>query len=375
MAGNKTLSKAKDEKNNEWYTMLPDIENELHHYKDFFYGKTVLCNCDDPFESNFFKYFAMNFNHLGLKKLIATCYVSSPVMYTQLSLFDDMEEAVIDPRKKPYKVEITEVEDLTGNGAIDLDDIKLLLKSKKNVCTVLKGDGDFRSEECIELLKEADIVVTNPPFSLFREYVAQLLEYDKKFILMCRMSCLHYKEIFPELKNNRIWTGYGFNISVVYQTPYSNTEEANRKFVRSKGYDPDEGYIKVPAICWITSLDIKKHHEELILYKTYNPENYPTYENYDAIDVASVNDIPCDYYGCMGVPDTFIDKYNPAQFEIIGLGSGYLGQSIGVSGIKPEHKRQMTSHAAAGDLYYLLPDGKPKIPYSRIIIRRKEQPQ
>ena len=375
MAGNKTLAKAKDEKNNEWYTMLPDIENELHHYKDFFKGKVVLCNCDDPYESNFFKYFAMNFNFLGLKKLIATCYVSSPVMYTQLSLFDDMEqtfERPADPNKKPYKVEITEVEDLTGNGAVDLDDIQLLLKNKKNVCTILEGDGDFRSEECIALLKEADIVVTNPPFSLFREYVAQLLEYNKKFILMCRMSCLHYKEIFPELKNNRIWTGYGFNISVVYQTPYSNTEEANRKFVRNKGYNPDEGYIKVPAICWITSLDIKKHHEELILYKKYNPEEYPTYENFDGIDVSSISDIPCDYYGYMGVPDTFLDKYNPEQFEIIGLAHGNLGVELG---IRPYDRslRSLNKGLRDGDFYYM-ENGIPKIPYSRIVIRRKEQP-
>ena len=376
MAKNRTLAKAKEEQNNEWYTLLGDIENELYHYKDYFRGKTVFCNCDDPYESNFFKYFAMNFNYLGLKKLITTCYVSSPVMYTQLSLFDDMEqtfERPADPNKKPYKVEITEVSDENGDGAFDLDDIKHLLKSQKNVCTILNGDGDFRSAESIELLKEADIIVTNPPFSLFREYVAQLLEYNKTFILMCRMSSLHYKEIFPEIRDNKIWPGYGFNLSIVYKTPYKNTNAANRKFVIGKGFNPDDGYLKVPAICWITNIDIAKRHEPLVLYKKYSPELYPTYENFDAIDVGAIADIPCDYNGIMGVPDTFLAVYNPEEFEIVGLGSGYLGQSIGVGRIKPEHKKQMTSHAAAGDLYYLLPDGKPKVPYSRVLIRRKEQ--
>ncbi len=190
MARVDAFNRGRENEDDEFYTRLEDIEIELRHYKEYFKNKTVFCNCDDPYESNFFKYFAMNFQHLGLKKLIATCYVTSPVMYTQLSLFDDMEFSVEaapkNPNKKPYKVEITEVEDLTGNGAIDLDDIKLLLKNKKNVCSVLKGDGDFRSDECVKLLKEADIVVTNPPLSLWTPFFAQLLEYKKDFLVIGR---------------------------------------------------------------------------------------------------------------------------------------------------------------------------------------------
>lgn len=370
--GNKVLNKAKDAQNNEWYTQLSDIEKELKHYKGYFKGKTVFCNCDDPYESNFFKYFAMNFNVLGLKKLLTTCYATSPVMYSQLNIFGEEETiGVKTPGKKPYMVEITEVEDFNNDGAVDLTDVEYLLKNNKNSRRLLKGDGDFRSEECVEILKEADVVVTNPPFSLFREYMAQLIEYDKKFIVMCRMTTLHYKEIFPYIRDNKIWIGYGFNLSVVYKTPYENKLAPNRSYVRGKGYDPDKGFLKVPAICWLTNFDIQKRHEEVKLYKKYNPEEYPKYENFDAIEVGKVNDIPVDYEGMMGVPDTFLDVYNPDEFEIIGLGSGYLGQSIGVGGIKPEHKKQMKSHAAAGDLYYLLEDGKPKIPYSRIIVKRK----
>lgn len=357
MAGNTSLNRAAQAKQDEFYTQLADIENELRHYKSHFKGKTIFCNCDDPYESNFFKYFAMNFNYLGLKKLIATCYVTSPVMYTQLALFEDMQqtfEKPANPNKKPYKVEITEVTDENNDGAFDLNDIKQLLKSKKNVCTVLKGDGDFRSAECIELLKEADVVVTNPPFSLLREYVAQLVEYKKNFLIIGNQNATHYKEIFPLIKNNEIWLGYNHV----------------KEFMK-----PNGSIQKFGNVIWLTNLDTDKRHEEMILYRTYSPVEYPTYENYDAIDVGSVASIPCDYYGNMGVPDSFLEKYNPAQFEIVGLGSGYLGQSIGVSSIKPEHKKQMTSHAAAGDLYFLLPDGTPKIPYSRVIIRRKEQPQ
>ncbi len=356
MALSDNLRRAREDKNDEFYTQLADIEYELHNYKDKFKGKTVFCNCDDPYESNFFKYFAMNFNYLGLKKLISTCYVSSPVMYTQLALFDDMEQSYGkqgNPNKKPYKVEITEVSDANGDGAFDLDDIQQLLKGQNNVCTVLKGDGDFRSEECIELLKEVDIVVTNPPFSLLREYVAQLVEYHKKFLIIGNQNATHYKEIFPLIRNNEIWLGYNHV----------------KEFVK-----PDGTTQKFGNIIWLTNLDIDKRHEDLILYKNYSPAEYPAYENYDAIDVGKVAEIPCDFYGNIGVPDSFLEKYNPSQFEIIGLGSGYLGQSIGVTNIKPEHKKQMTSHAAAGDLYYLLPDGTPKIPYSRVIIRRKEQP-
>lgn len=359
MAGNASLNKAAQAKQDEFYTQLADIENELRHYKEHFRGKTVLCNCDDPYESNFFKYFAMNFQHLGLKKLIATCYVSSPVMYTQLSLFEDMEQAVTNPRKKPYKVEITEVEDLTGNGAVDLDDIKLLLKNKKNICTVLKGDGDFRSEECIEFLKEADIVVTNPPFSLLREYIALLVSYQKKFLIIGNQNATHYKEIFPLIMNNSIWLGYNHV----------------KEFMK-----PDGSIQKFGNVVWLTNLDIDKRHEEMILYKTYTPEEYPKYVNFDAIDVGKVADIPCDYYGNMGVPDSFIEKYNPTQFEILGLAHGVLSREVG---FRPIGKEWCDLYFSQGNKGHFSPsmcepvaiiNGKAVSYYSRIIIRRKEQP-
>lgn len=296
---------------------MPDIEKELHHYKQHFRDKVVFCNCDDPFESNFFKYFAMNFNFLGLKKLICTCYNGSPISHTELDGLPLSQKS----EKMPYMIEITEVKDFNGDGAEDMDDIELLLRNNKNTLTLLDGDGDFRSEECIGFLEEADIVVTNPPFSLFREYIAQLIKYEKKFIVLSNMNAITYKEIFPLIKNNRIWVGYGFNMSMVYKTPYPNLLEANRQFVKQKGYNPDDGFVKVPAIAWFTNLDTQKRHEELILYKKYNPEEYPKYDNYDAINVDKVSDIPCDYDGVMGVPITFLDKYNPDQFEIIALGN------------------------------------------------------
>lgn len=328
MADNKILSKAKEQKNDEFYTQLSDIEKELRHYKEHFRGKVVFCNCDDPEESHFWKYFELNFEELGLKKLVATHF----------------------EREIPsYKLELTA--DRDGDGRITSRDI---------VKTPLRQNGDFRSPECIEILKEADIVVTNPPFSLFREFIAQLVEYNKKFVIIGRMSALHYKEIFPLIQNNIIWTGYGFNLSMVYRTPYENTEEANRKFVISKGYNPAEGYLKVPAICWYTNLDIPKIHENMILYRNYNAVDYPTYENYDAIDINKVDDIPCDYYGMMGVPDTFLANYNPQQFEIVGLGCGDMAKEIGIS----KNYRGRTDLA-------LFVDGKHKCPYSRIIIRRK----
>ena len=316
----KDLAQAKVGNHDEFYTQLPDIEKELVHYRDHFRGKVVFCNCDDPYESNFFKYFALNFNALGLKKLIATCYDGSPIAQQELPLFEDEEN---ETKKKAYKVEISEVPDMDGNGATDLTDVQLLLKSSKfNAISELKGNGDFRSSECIELLKQADIIVTNPPFSLFREYVAQLMKYEKKFLVVGNMNAVTYKEIFSLLKENKIWIGYGFNLSMIFRTTYTNTLDANRKYVISKGYDPDKNYVKTPAIAWFTNLDIKKRHEDLILIKHYTPEEYPHYDNYDAINVNSTSDIPCDYTGTIGVPITFLDKYNPDQFEIITLGVG-----------------------------------------------------
>lgn len=364
---NKNLNAAKTAKKDEFYTQMTDIERELQHYWPHFRDKVVLCNCDDPYESNFFKYFALRFNQLGLKKLICTCYNGSPVQGNELLLhFEPWDD---EPKKQAYKVEITEVKDLNGDGAVDLSDVRYLLQNDKNVISTLRT-GDFRDTECIELLEKADVVVTNPPFSLFREYIGQLLKFDKKFIVMGRMSGLHYSEIFPLFTQNKLWCGFNFNFSAVYKAPYENTLESNRKFVRSKGLNPDDNYIKVPAICWYTNLDISKRHETLDLVCKYSVEEYPRYNNYDAIDVGKVQDIPYDYEGIMGVPDTILGQFNPDQFEIIGLGSGTLGQSIGVGGIPKEHKRLMKGHSAAGDLYYIK-DGLPKVPYSRILIRNK----
>lgn len=375
------LHKAKSGKKDEFYTQLEDIELEMKHYKDHFKGKTVFCNCDDPYESNFFKYFAMNFNYLGLKKLIATCYVSSPVMYTQLSLFDDMEQTFTkpaDPNKKPYKVEITEVKDENGDGAFDLDDIKQLLKSKKNVCTVLKGNGDFRSDECIELLKEADIVVTNPPFSLFRDYVSLLMDNKKDFIIIGNVNALTYKEVFPYIKENKLWLG-------------ASIHSGDREFrvpdsypISASGYRIDDNgikYIRVKGVRWFTTLDYEKRHEELILYKTYNAVDYPNYENMKTcINVDKTSDIPCDYYDLMGVPITFMDKYNPDQFEIVGcadanvLPDGWNGAPARF--IDLYYKQGNTGQYQEGNRLacYIDHDGNAKIPYKRIIIRRKEQP-
>lgn len=305
---NKNLNAAKEAKKDEFYTQLPDIENELRHYKEHFRGKTVLCNCDDPYESNFFKYFALNFNSLGLKKLIATCYDGSPISGQELQLFawDDEQE----DKRVAYKVEISEVSDVNGDGVVNLADVQYLLQNDKNVLTLLKGHGDFRSAECIELLKEADIVCTNPPFSLFREYVAQLMKYEKKFLIIGHQNALTYKEVFPLMQNNAIWLGYGFKGGAGhFVSPYEDIAVAN---------DHRKGMIRVSGVHWFTNLDHKKRHEELILYKTYDPEEYPKYDNYDAINVDKTQDIPCDYDGIMGVPITFLDKYNPHQFEIIG---------------------------------------------------------
>ena len=354
---NKNLNNAKIAKKDEFYTQLTDIERELQHYWQHFKDKVVLCNCDDPYESNFFKYFALRFNQLGLKKLICTCYNGSPVQGNELMIdFGDFSD---EPKKIAYKVEITEVKDLNGDGAVDLSDVRYLLQNDKNVLSTLKT-GDFRDPECIELLKQADIVVTNPPFSLFREYLAQLMKYEKKFLVMGRMSALHYSEIFPLIMQNKLWCGVNFNISAVYKAPYENTLEANRKFVISKGLNPDDNYIKVPAICWYTNLDHNKRHEDIDLVCKYEPDEYPTYDNYDAIDVGKLQDIPCNYDGIMGVPDTILGQLNPDQFEIIGLGSGDLAKQAGVK----------KNYRGRSDLAYTK-NGKSKCPYSRILIRNK----
>lgn len=316
------MHKANKAKVDEFYTQLHVIENELKNYRQHFKDKVVFCNCDDPFESNFFKYFAMNFNFLGLKKLICTCYAGSPVSHKEFSdlpLFREKE-------KLPYKIEITEVPDLNGDGATDLSDIELLLKSNNNNLTILDGDGDFRSEESIEFLKEADIVVTNPPFSLFREYVAQLFEYNKSFLIIGNLNAVTYKEIFPLIKENKMWLGCSLHATKCSFLVPDNYEGKNVFF--------EDGVrkAKVNNAVWFTNLDVAKRHEELILYKKYNPEDYPKYDNYDAIEVSRVADIPYDYVEDIGVPITFLDKYSPDQFEILGMSAsaGYNPNIVGI---------------------------------------------
>lgn len=326
----KLLNKAKKNKADEFYTQLPDIEAEMRHYKDQFKDKVILCNCDDPYESNFFKYFAMNFNYLGLKKLIATCYIDSPVAGEQLSLLDveSLEEKSADA-KRPYKVEITEVRDENMNGATDLTDVEILLKNRKNVLTLLQGDGDFRSPECIGLLEKADIIVTNPPFSLFRKYVKQLVDYDKKFIIIGNQNAVTYKDIFPLIKDNKLWFGQSIHSGDrEFRVPENYPLDA-------AGYRIDKDgikYIRVKGVRWFTNLDVPIRHEALTLYKQYTPDEYPSYDNYDAIEVSKTADIPYDYDGAMGVPITYLDKYNPAQFEILGNLGSYAPDGYSLSG-------------------------------------------
>ena len=319
--GNSQLSAAKKAKNDEFYTRMTDIEHELVHYRKHFKGKVVLCNCDDPFESNFFKYFALNFNPLGLKKLIATCYSGSPIAggEYQPSLFDDDVDENTGRHRRAYKAVVNVFRDTTGDGGLDMDDIRSLLDSGENELTELHGDGtygagDFRSRECLELLDEADIVVTNPPFSLFREYVATLMEHDKRFVIMGNINAITYKEAFPLLRDDRLWLGY--NKVKEFVVPSADHPERGNIVTDGKG-----GLIaKFGNICWYTNLDIDKRHEDLILYRRYkeDPSRYPKYDNYDAIEVSKVKDIPEDYWGVMGVPITFMDSYNPEQFDIVG---------------------------------------------------------
>lgn len=311
MAGNNSLNAAIKAKQDEFYTQLDDISNELKYYKQHFQGKVVLCNCDDPYESNFFKYFALNFNQLGLKKLIATCYNGSPIAGDELPLLFEIEES--EPKKIAYKVEITEVQDYNNDGAVNLADVQYLIQNDKNVLSLLKGNGDFRSQECIELLKEADIVVTNPPFSLFREFVAQLISYDKKFLVIGNQNAIHYKDIFTLIKDNKIWLGYKFG-DMSFKVPEYFEPKATRYWVDENG----QKWRSLGNVCWFTNLNIQKRQEEMILYKQFSSDEYPMYDNYEAINVDKTSEIPSDYTGIMGVPITFIDKYNPDQFEIIG---------------------------------------------------------
>ena len=316
--GNTNLTAARKAKNDEFYTRLEDIEDELRHYAKHFEGKTVLCDCDDPFESNFFKYFALNFNHLGLKRLVCTCYGGSPMAggEFQPSLFADDADPITGRHRRAYKAVLTHVDDMTGDGGIGMEDVRGILDGEGNALSELHGDGvygagDFRSRECLDLLDEADIVVTNPPFSLFREYVKTLMDHGKKFAVIGNLNAVTYKEIFPLLRNDELWLGV--------TRPTKFTTNDGRTVALNNAY-------------WYTNLDIDKRHEDLILYRRYkgHEDEYPKYDNYDAIEVSKVADIPEDYDGVMGVPITFLDKYNPQQFEIVGLIAGNIRGLAGI---------------------------------------------
>ena len=382
MPSKSELALANKAKKDEFYTQLSDIEKEMRYYRKHFKDKVVFCNCDDPFESNFFKYFVLNFNRLGLKKLIATCYASSPIANTQLSLFDVIgtEE---NKQNKPYKAVVTKVYDITGDGVIDMFDVAELFKSGENSLSELEGDGDFRSKECLELLDESDIVVTNPPFSLFREYISVLFEHKKHFIFIGNVNAISYKEIFPLLMNNKMWIGASIHSGDrAFYVPDNYPLDAS-----GCGIDDDgRKYIRVKGVRWYTNLDISQRHEELIPFKRYNSEDYPRYDNYDAIEVGSVSDIPCDYPNVMGVPITFMDKYNPDQFEIIGLTQGWddlhskrYGQQVQVSKTGKQSKVMKLNDGPAIEVieapkdktYYIVDDHFYIKMYARILIRNK----
>lgn len=294
MAGNKGLNQAGRAKKDEFYTQLSDIENELRHYRTHFWGKTVLCNCDDPRVSNFFHYFAYNFEALGLRRLITTCYKSQE---PDLFSMNTCERAIW----------LEYLGDRNGNRLPDPDEIGI---------RSLRGDGDFRSEECVGLLRQADIVVTNPPFSLFREYLAQLIEHGKQFVIVAHQNAIHYKEVFPLFMQNRLWLGYGFPGNAgFFISKYEDVATASAH---------KAGMIRVSGVTWFTNLEIPKRHERFVSYRNYSPDFYPRYDNYDAIEVSKTVDIPGDYEGVMGVPITFMAKYNPEQFEILGTSTSEM---------------------------------------------------
>ncbi len=356
MSGNKSLNAAAAAKQDEFYTQLSDIENELKHYRKHFAGKTVLCNCDDPFESNFFKFFVLNFNRLGLAKLIATCYAGSPIANKQFTLFDVLGEGA-EGQGQPYMAVVTKVYDTTGDGGVDMLDVAELFRSGENTLTRLEGDGDFRSPECLALMDEADIVVTNPPFSLFRDFISVLVEHKKSFIVIGNQNAISYQEIFPLIKNNQVWLGYHSG-DMAFQVPSYFEPRATRFWIDEAG----QKWRSMGNICWYTNLDLKKRHDELILVKRFDPETYLKYVNYDAIEVPSVSLIPCDYPGEMGVPITFLDKYNPDQFEIVGI-SRELVRTVS------EDVKAHGAYPQIGRFYLNTGAAKYKKVYERLVIR------
>lgn len=341
---NKNLTNAKKTKNDEFYTQYSDIQKEIEAYLEYnpdaFRGKVVYCNCDDPFESNFFKYFANKFKSYGIKKLVTTSYVGSPIAQTQLQLpgigeLSNKKELLERKNKKAFRIEINEVSDLTKDGITNLYDVKWLFEHDKNASSLLHGDdkyaaGDFRSKECVELLKQADIIVTNPPFSLFREYIKQLVDYGKKFVIIGNINAVTYKEVFPLIKNDKVWLGPSITSGDrEFQVPDDYP-------VNAAGWRIDENgrkYLRIKGVRWFTNLDHGRRHQPLQLMTTaeifkYHKKlkgkcSYERYDNYDAIEVPFTDAIPRDYDGVMGVPISFLDKYNPDQFEIIGYEKSY----------------------------------------------------
>ena len=316
MAKNRNLHAANRAKKDEFYTQLADIENELRHYSAHFRGKVVYCNCDDPRVSNFFRYFSLNFRALGLKKLIATCYKNQ-----QADLFSqhDAERAIY----------------LEYDGTQNADGVPSVEEIGVHH---LKGDGDFRSDECVMLLKYADIVVTNPPFSLFREYVAQLIEHDKQFLIIGHQNAITYKEIFPLIRDNKLWLGVTpRGKDMLFDVPEDYAKELVETKKEGSAYRVVDGVVKgrLGSACWYTNLDYKQRHDELILFKRYSPEEFPHYDNYDAINVDKTAEIPMDWDGAMGVPITFLNKHNPDQFEIVRFRKGNDGKDLSINGKCP----------------------------------------
>ncbi len=402
---NKNLTSAKRAKNDEFYTQFGDIQKEIEAYleynPDVFRDKVVYCNCDDPYESNFFRYFVLNFNKIGLKHLITTSYKPSPIANTQLELFGDdksLRKSKSRPKVTANKFIINEAHDMDGDGEFNLKDVAKQLKAnKQNEWTPLEGDGDFRSDECIDMLKQSDIVITNPPFSLFRAYVKQLFDYNKQFVIIGSINAITYKEVFPKIEEDKMWLGAtNFNTGMYFQVPDGFVYADSYKFEREQN---GVKVNRVPGVCWFTNLDHGRRHQPLPLmtmkenlkYSKHKnikgKTKYDEYDNYDAIEVPFTDAIPSDYDGVMGVPITFLDKYNPEQFEIIGLTKTWFGTAIKTyppqiqvnSNGKRSEVTKLNDGATlrldsppAGKTYYVVDDCYYIQVYARVLIKHRK---